>query len=28
LLAPILAHFAINSVAYVAGWMVVRYGWA
>jgi membrane protease YdiL (CAAX protease family) len=27
LLAPILAHFAINSVAYAAGWMVVRYGW-
>jgi membrane protease YdiL (CAAX protease family) len=28
LLAPIVAHFAINSVAYAAGWMVVRYGWA
>ena len=27
LVAPILAHFAINSIAYVAGWMVVRYGW-
>ena len=28
LLAPVLAHFAINSVAYVAGWIVVRNGWA
>ena len=26
--APVLAHWAINGTAYIAGWLVVRNTWA